>query len=107
MTVDPERLLPMPPNRDYDGAMLGNGWVRVTGEATCGCHWELSLKQSNDRNRNLTFRECFDLYGAQFMIGVHDAYHVQACLEALPPGAMSANVWFDSDMTLGELLEAT
>jgi hypothetical protein len=101
--------LPVPPNRDFDARITKGKWVRVTGHATCGCLWTLDIRQDPNTagGPNLTFAQCFDLYGAQFTIGVHDHDHLNACLEALPPYASRASVYFDTDMTLGELLEAT
>jgi hypothetical protein len=95
----------MPVNRDYNVKLMGNKWVHAIGEATCGCRWELEIKQAP--GSGLSFRQCFDLYGAQFTIGVHDYNHMQACLEALPPGAITSGVEFSTDMTLGQLLEAS
>lgn len=100
-------LLPQPENRDYDGHVRRGKWVAVTGTATCGCLWTIHILQESSAAVGLSFRECFDLFGAQFTIGVHNYEHADACLKALPRRAYGADVRFSSDMTLRELLEAT
>lgn len=91
-------------NRDYEGMIHGQ-WVRVIGEATCGCHWTLDIRQGED-NHGLSFRQCFDLYGAQFTLGQHDRSHADLCEANLPPGSLGVNIQFETPMTLKDLLEA-
>ena len=88
----------------YEGRIKRNNWVTVIGEASCTCLWSLDI---NIRKGKVTFRQCFDIYGAYFTLGRHTEEHRLQCLEALPAGLLeTVDVFFDTEMTLRDLIDA-
>lgn len=80
----------IPPRGDWDrhfeiegmGYGKRQGWLQVIGQAACGCVWTLQFQVYKG---SPSFRQIFDIFGAQFVFKSHTEDHALICEEALPP----------------------
>ena len=99
----------IPPRGDWDrhfditgmGFGVKQGWLKIVGQAACGCVWELDIRSEGGF---VTFRQMFDMFGSKFTFNGHTEDHALLCEEALPPDIFeTTTVYFDT--TVADILK--
>jgi hypothetical protein len=92
-------------SRHYEGEFLKPRWIRVVGEADCGCVFDLEVSV----DEGVSFREAVNYFGAQYSFGGHTHSHTDLCLVALSPEVINGDKRVDavSSFPVGELVRNT